>query len=232
MKMRHKATGFISADGSEIIEAGHERHNIGECDWCDYCRAVNIQQDFLWRLDHCGQNIHNLYMWSLGSSLHDTTFNRKTMRGHWTKFRTYFSKRGGFPVVFRVLETGRRGYLHFHFVATGFMAHAEVLAKWRSLTGEASNVHVSGQNGAQNPKALAKYLTKYLTKETSQYRWCGSFYGLGKERGRMVRAGRGSIDRMPGSFGELYYGYTTENDNKQHRNAQVQLPETSGGGEI
>lgn len=232
MKMRHQAKGFISADGRDIIEAGHDRHKIGECTWCDYCRAINIQQDFLWRLDHCNEDIHNLYMWSLGSSLNDTKFNRKKMRGHWTKFRTAFHKRGNFPVVFRVLETGRRGYLHFHFVATSFMAHADVLAVWRGLTGEASNVHVSGQNGAQNPKSLAKYLTKYLTKESSQYRWCGAFYGLGKERGRSVRAGRGSQDRLPGSYGELYYGYTTENDIKQSNDAQaVLLSGAPGGGE-
>jgi len=134
-----------------------------------------------------------------------------------------------FPVVFRVLEVGKRGYLHYHFVSSGFMDHSKVLEVWRSLTGEASNVHVSGHRGRHDPKRLVGYLTKYLTKSSCEYRWCGAFYGLGRERSRSVRTDQ--VDTpVPGSYGELYYGKWTEQDNnygsdRKHTQTGLSIPE-------
>jgi len=54
MKVEHKAIGFISQETGQIVEAGHQRHKVGECAWCDKMRAWQIRREFIRRMELCG----------------------------------------------------------------------------------------------------------------------------------------------------------------------------------
>lgn len=208
MKMEHKINGLLSDDGNEIVGFAHERHKIGECPWCDYIRVEHITKEFFWRLDNCGEKINHLYMWSLGTSLKDTKYNRKILLRMWNKFTKTVQRTETWKPLFRVVEKGKRGYLHIHVVASHFCEHRIILNKWRAQTGEKSNVHVSGYRGTLDPRKLARYLMKYLTKESSAYRWLGAFYGLGKSTSRRVSTSKRSSRVRYG--GEVYWSLITE----------------------
>lgn len=194
----HSVHGMLSEDGEEILGYVHERHPKGECPWCDFIRVENIAREFERRLEVCGERIESLNMWSLGSSLVDTEANRKVIVDWWRLFTRRLDRRDEWTPIFRVLEVGRRGFLHFHCVCTRYISHAEVLRTWRSITGEASNVHVSGSARGRNVSTLIRYLVKYLTKDNSTYRWMGSLYGLGNTS-RRVR----NISGTGGRYGGL-----------------------------
>lgn len=202
MKETHNRIGLLSLDGSEIEAYAHERHKIGECPWCDFIRVENITKDFIRRLDITGAD--RLYMWSLGTSLKDTRINRKLLMRRWRDFTKRMWHCEEWNPVFRVVEVGRRGFLHIHCVTTSFTEHAIVLRTWRSLTKEKSNVHVSGYKGVLDPRRLARYLMKYLTKESSKYHWLGSFRSLGA-RSRSVRNGK-TPNLSSLQYGGLCYG--------------------------
>ena len=205
-KLFHERIGLLSLDGSEIVGYGHLRHRVGECRWCDFIRVHSITREFIRRLDLCEDRITRLNMWSLGTSLVDNTYNRKVIL-HW--FRLFaLAMRGtrNWRPVFRVLESGRRHLLHFHVIVPWYVDHSIVLGRWRALTGELSNVHVSGGPKYLEPRFLCKYLLKYLGKVTSTYRWMGPFYGMGWERSR--RVSHDAPGRVYG--GVCCGGYTTE----------------------
>ena len=207
MKMTHDAVGLLSPDGNDIVMTVHSRHPVGECPWCDHCRVQDITREFLRRLDESREYIGHLYMWSLGTSLTDTVTNRKLLVTWWRVFSKRVWHLDAWRPVFRITEKGRRGFLHIHCVCTRFVKHSIILDHWRSVTGEKSNVHVSGQTGQQDPRRLAKYLMKYLTKESSSYRWCGAFYGLGRDRGHALLGNGEKL--IYGGILEVY-GYETE----------------------
>ncbi len=206
MKIGHKRIGFISDDEREITGYGHERHALGECPWCDFVRAEGIAREFIRRMEAIDERFEHLNMWSLGTSMGDTPANRKRLLEWWRKFTKHFAKYEHWSGLFRVVEVGHRGFLHIHFVCSGYLPHQKVLEFWRGLTGQKSNVHVSGQKGRQNPERLVKYLTKYLSKETTSYRWLGVFHGVGGERRTQ------EVQRHHGSKygGVVYGGYVTE----------------------
>ncbi len=202
MKVSHHRIGMIDDAETEIYSTAHERHPKSvHCKWCDMLRLVQIQEEFLWRLDNCGEVVDHLNMWSLGSSLKASQLNEKVIIRDWHLFRARMAKRGNWKPVFRILEKGRRGYLHIHFVSLVFIEHAVVMDAWRSVRGETANVHVSGQKGAQDPARMCRYLMKYLTKENTSYRWLGPFYGLHRARSRRVTTGEKSI-----KYGGIMYG--------------------------
>lgn len=229
MKKVHEVTGFINPEGTDIVRYVHERHPVGQCAWCDFVRSRSIAREFITRLEMTIPDCENLNMWSLGTSMHDTKFNRKILVKRWAKLRNRLHKRGYSGIVFRVLECGNRGYIHIHFVAVSFIPHKVVLDAWREICGEKANVHVSGQKGAQDVKRLTRYLTKYLTKSSSDYRWCGPFYGLGKDRDRSVRAG--SAGPSPVYGGVTYLTMTTEQSKYYGCDEGVQVPIVSSGEE-
>lgn len=202
MKIFHERIGLLDSDEKEIYYA-HERHKKDDhCSWCEMVRLVHIRREFLYRLENCGVPVHHLSMWSLGSSLKSTSYNRKIIIRDWHLFRARMSKLTSWVPVFRILEEGKRGYLHIHFIAISYLKHAVVMRAWRDIRGESCNVHVSGQKGKQDPLRLASYLLKYLTKEGSGYRWMGPFYGMARERSRRVR--QGSDIRL--HYGGIVYG--------------------------
>ena len=204
-KMMHDAIGMVNDDFTEIMCYVHERHNVGQCPWCDYMRVQHITNEFLWRLENCGHKITRLHMWSLGTSLRDSKYNRKILLSRWRKFSKVMGHYKAWKPVFRIVEVGRRGFLHIHIVCTAFVEHSLVISKWRGQTGEHSNVHVSPGSKYMNPHRLAGYLLKYLSKESSAYRFLGVFYGLRSSRSRYI--GRGEFLRYGGI---CYFGYETE----------------------
>lgn len=230
MKSVHEISGFIAPDGSDIVLYTHERHPVGVCAWCDYVRSRSIAREFVRRLEVAMPDCRNLNMWSLGTSLHDTKFNRKLLRGYWQRFRTVLHKRGHRSIVFRVVEVGRRGFLHVHYVDAAFIPHKDILSLWRSITSENSNVHVSGQKGPQDVKRLTKYLTKYLCKSSTEYRWMGPLYGLGFDRDRSVRSRPRSERLIYG--GVTCYRMVTEQSKYYGDDSGVQrsLPSSKGAG--
>lgn len=228
MKINHKRIGFISNDGKEITGYGHERHSVGECPWCDFLRASALAEEFIRRMEVCNERFEHLNMWSLGTSMGDTIANRKRILQWWRKFTVHFNKYESWSALFRVVEVGSRGLLHIHFVCSDYLPHQKVLVFWRALTGEKSNVHVSGQKGAQDPKKLIHYLTKYLTKSTTSYRWLGAFHGVGGERGRKTST------RPPDSTygGVVYGGYDTEGYKAQGGSERLPTPIVSKGRKV
>jgi len=205
-KLFHARIGFLNLDESEIVGYAHVRHRVGECRWCDFIRVNSITREFIKRMDICADKITRLNMWSLGSSLVDTPCNRKVILRWFRLFALAMRGVKAWRPVFRVLESGRRHFLHFHLVVPWYVDHSIVLERWRSLTGELSNVHVSGGPSYLEPKALCQYLLKYLSKSSSTYRWMGPFYGMGRERSR--RVAQAALERVYG--GVCYGGYTTE----------------------
>ncbi len=206
-KSIHQEIGFISLDECEIVGYAHQRHKKGECRWCDYMRVESITKEFIRRMEECSCHIKTLNMWSLGSSLLDTEYNRKGIMRLWHEFAWAMRSTPNWRPVFRILESGRRRLLHFHVVVPFFVDHSIVIKAWRSLTGEASNVHVSGGSYFMDPKRLCRYLMKYLSKESSNYRWMGPFYGRGRARESNIR--KDNLNRKYG--GETYGSYTTNN---------------------
>lgn len=194
----HEVIGMLSEDGSDIVAYCHERHGIGVCPWCDFIRVERIVEDFMRRLDLTKERIESLNMWSLGTSLKDTKYNRKVLHAWWREFHGKVKRIKEWVPLFRVLEVGRRGFLHFHVVVSEYVDHKKILDTWRSITGEASNVHVSGSPPGRDFTPLIRYLVKYLTKEGSAYRWMGPLYGLGA-RSRSVSNRKGP----------MYYGGVT-----------------------
>ncbi len=206
MKKVHEVIALMDELDEHNIKYVHERHTIGLCPWCDFIRVEAISKEFIRRLNVCSEEIRDLYMWSLGTSLSDTKMNRNLLMKRWNLFVKRMYHCEDWSPLFRVVEVGRRGFLHIHVICHKFVDHRVVLETWRSLTREKSNVHVSGHKGSLNPLRLARYLMKYLSKESSSYRWLGSFYGLGS-RSRRLRS------RSQGDYlyaGTTCYEFTTE----------------------
>lgn len=180
-KIQHDIEGLLDEDTGEIVYA-MVRHRVGECPYCDRLRAGRIAREFIRRVDQAGLDEGRLHMWSLGCSLKDSTYNRKVITGWWREFTKGMNKYTGWRPCFRVLESGRRGYLHFHVVVYGFVSHGVVLERWRRITGERSNVNVSPMQGGA--EGIVKYLVKYITKGSGEsrapgtYRWLGPMYAL------------------------------------------------------
>lgn len=178
MKVEHDIVGLLDHATGEIVYS-MVRHRVGECPYCDMLRARRIAREFLRRLDQSGLEAGGLHLWSLGCSLKDSAYNRKILGRWWRKF-TEAMKRSGWCPCFRIMEAGKRGFLHYHVVVSGFVPHALVLEKWRRITGEKSNVNVSPFVGDEDH--LAGYLTKYVTKGAGDgsgcafpYSWLGPF---------------------------------------------------------
>jgi len=208
MKKVHEIHAFMDEIDNSLTYR-HSRHKKGECPWCDFIRVGEVSREFLWRLDHVyGTDVPHLNMWSLGTSLKDTKSNRKLLQRWWHLLQARKLDKKGWNPVFRVVEAGRRGYLHLHVIVPTYVRHEVILYAWRSITGEGSNVHVSGQKGRQDPHRLANYLLKYLTKESSSYWWCGCFMGLGRKRRCSLR-GDGQR-RQVRYMGVTCYTYETE----------------------
>ncbi len=219
MKKVHEIHGMISEDGNDITSYVHERHRIGECPWCDFIRVENITREFLDRLDRLSSPVDNLYMWSLGTSLTDTVMNRKLIQRRWHEFQKRMYRVEKWKPLFRVLEVGMRGFLHFHVIVECFCEHRAVLNMWRSLTREQSNVHVSGHRGKQDPKRLTRYLLKYLTKSSSKYSWLGRFHGMGSRTSRRVSNWDSSVCERYG--GLTCYEFVTEAYQKYDRQHKI-----------
>ncbi len=189
MRSEHQVIGMLNESETEIECYVHERHKIGECPWCDFIRVDAITDEFLRRMDSVDPPVSRLNMWSLGSSLRDSPMNRKIMQSRWHRFQAGMIRRPDWAPLFRVIEVGRRGYLHFHVITERYTRHSTVLRMWRIQTWESSNVHVSGYKGVQDPRRLTRYLLKYLSKSSSTYWWLGRFHGLGStKRGRLSSA--------------------------------------------
>lgn len=218
MKMSHDVIAFMD-EIDNSLSYRHSRHRKGECPWCDFIRVGEVSREFLRRLNHVfGLDPVHLNMWSLGTSLRDDErgANRRLLQRWWHEFQKH-PVRGWCP-VFRIIEAGRRGFLHIHTINPGFCTHELVLHAWRRITGESSNVHVSGRKGRQDPRRLASYLLKYLSKESCTYSWCGAFLGHG-DRG--TRGLRGAGQGLPKKFMGTCY-WTVETDpypekKKQHK---------------
>lgn len=175
----HETIGLLNPSTGDIVYS-LVRHRLGECPLCDRARNNRVAREFQRRLDVSGVSVSSLHMWSLGCSLRDSRSNRKVLSGWWRQF-TESMKRTGWVPCFRILEVGKRGYLHFHVVVSGFVEHAVILQKWRSITGEKSNVNVSAAAG--DSSHMVRYLTKYLSKGNGgacpgSYRWLGPLYGV------------------------------------------------------
>ncbi len=199
----HIVYGLIDELDDEIVHV-HERHKVGECPYCDMVRVESITREFIRRSEACEPKVSHLYLWSLGTSLTDTSMNRKLIQKRWHRFQASMHRVEKWKPLFRVMEKGRRGFLHFHVICESFCEHRVVLNVWRSLTKEKSNVHVSGHKGTQDTRRLTKYLLKYLSKESSKYWWLGRFHGMGSVK-RSVAPSR----QFRGSPGETSYRFNT-----------------------
>lgn len=182
----HEIHAFLD-ELDDTLSYRHSRHPVGHCPRCDWIRVQSVTVEFIRRLRACDEEIEGLFMWSLGTSLRDTPSNRRMLMKRWRAFTKVMNERDDWVPLFRVVEVGRRGFLHFHVVAGRYIEHAIVLKAWRSLTREPSNVNVSGYKGRKNPETLVRYLVKYLSKSTSSYRWMGPLHGVG---GRSQQAER------------------------------------------
>ncbi len=178
MKINHDCMAMLD-ELDHIYSYVHQRHKKSDnCVWCELVRLRRIQNDFQFRLSHCGETVTHLSLWSLGTSLKDTPTNRKILLRWWGLFRMRMNRSKTWSPVFRVVEAGRRHLIHMHFVDIGYIDHSEVLKVWRSLTGEKSNVHVSGSGYGKDSSKLVKYLCKYLTKQTTRYAFMGPFRAI------------------------------------------------------
>lgn len=178
MTQKHETYAFYD-EVDDTLTYRHGRCSVGKCKYCDTKRVHRIVSSFIRRLDESGTDLEGIFLWSLGTSLTDTKANRRLLNQRWRLFTKRMNHNSKWQPLFRVRETGRRGFLHFHVICGKFIPHSEVIDEWRSLTREKSNVHVSGYKGARNPRLLIGYLVKYLSKETSAYRWMGPLYGNG-----------------------------------------------------
>lgn len=201
--IRHEKIAFMNVADCHDIKDVHERHSVGVCPWCDEMRVRNISDEFLRRLEVCDERIEELVMWSLGTSLKCSKYNRKILLKFWRIFSRRINRSEDWNPVFRVVETGRRGFLHIHVAVSGFASHAHICKVWRSVTGEASNVNFSRADKDRGIPTLIRYLVKYLTKEGSTYRWMGPFYGLG-DRSRSIRGAPGVVRVHCGANGLGY----------------------------
>lgn len=185
----HDVTASLTVEDAPEIKYHHERHSVGVCPWCDFIRVDNICQEFLRRLEVSDHVEDEIIMWSLGTSLKDSKFNRKVLIERWRIFSRRMDRCEDWTPIFRVVEAGRRGYLHLHVAVLGFASHAHVTSTWRSSTGEASNVNFSRSSGGADTPTLVRYLVKYMAKKGSTYRWMGPFYGLGDRSRSIVQPG-------------------------------------------
>lgn len=181
----HDVHGFIDEIDESIVYR-HERHPRGVCPHCDWKRTMNLTNEFIERLDAIEGKYDDLYMWSLGTSLVDTRANRKLLMSRWRTFTKRMYHCEDWVPLFRVVEVGRRGFLHFHVIVGRYVDHRVVLNAWRALTKEKSNVHVSGHKGRQDARRLARYLIKYMSKSSTTYRFMGPMYGLGRRTSRRI----------------------------------------------
>lgn len=215
MKIEHDMLGMLDEESGEIVYS-LVRHRVGECPYCDRKRAARISYEFIDRLDVAGIPSESLHMWSLGCSLRDTSYNRVVLAAWFRQFCEKMKRSGWLP-CFRVLESGKRGYLHFHVVVSGYVEHRLVLEVWRGITGELSNVNVSTMSGS--PDQLVRYLIKYVTKTTNgggqkgAYRWLGPLYGI-----KVPRQGRRRKVSMVGSVpykGPKVPGYRSRSEQRK-----------------
>lgn len=201
MTIKHETSAFYD-EIDDTLTYRHSRCSVGRCKYCDTQRVFRIRTAFIRRLDESGASIEGIFLWSLGTSLTDTDTNRRLLNERWRLFTKRMNHYPEWQPLFRVRETGRRGFLHFHVIAGRYIEHSKVLKEWRSLTREKSNVNVSGYKGQRDPDMLIGYLVKYLSKESSAYRWMGPLYGVG---GR-VQAERVSGPEGPRSKRGRYMG--------------------------
>ena len=208
MRKVHRILAWMDEIDNSLVYR-HSRHAKGECPWCDFIRVGEVSREFMRRLSSCGVRIDTLHMWSLGTSLKDSDFNRKILRGFYRKFKNVMNKRAvGWNPVFWVVEAGRRGFIHMHVVLRTYCPHDIVLRAWRFQTGESSNVHVRTGMVMDDPRRLASYLLKYLSKESSTYAWCGCFQGLGPRGSNGI--GIGAEKPMLVYMGETCYTMETD----------------------
>lgn len=150
---------------------------------CLLCMELWTKQfyfKFFYKLDVWSQSneLNELYLWTVGTSLDDTPVNRKRINYFWTKFRARMNKYTSWEPIFKVTERGSTGRkLHIHFLSVNKITHRVVLRHWRQVVREKANVNFSGYSSVNVNKALF-YLTKYLLKDNSRYSWLGPFYKI------------------------------------------------------
>ncbi len=146
------------------------------CSGCSKQRMRVIFGKFYSRFNRAypKQAIDSIVMWTIGTSLPDNRENRIKLQAYWNKFRARMSKLKLWEPIFRVVESGKAGYLHIHFLNVGKLDFRIVIKAWRSITAEKSNVNFAkGDNGGRH----IRYTLKYLTKSPTKYSFLGAMRG-------------------------------------------------------
>ncbi len=157
-----------------------------ECEGCEQYRKVRIVRKISGKLiNFLGTKrrvVNKLTLWTLGTSLDDDKFNRITIKAYMDEFRKVWrkyciSRNRKTTWLFYVIEAGSRGNkLHIHMINYGFVHQKEVLAIWRGITGELSNINFSKRRRSGSVQKISNYMSKYLGKEGNSRR---NYYYLG-----------------------------------------------------
>lgn len=165
------------------------------CDECVLERRQKIYAKIYYKFEN--SDVRKLILWTLGTNWRGNDgYTRLNVA--WTKFRKRMYHERGFQPVFRVTETGSKGgFLHIHFLNTGFLKHSRVLFHWRKTTSLlGANVNYSSRKS--DPIKAINYLMKYMTKhpkkpslnyekvdilaKTVKYSWLGEWYKIKFEK--------------------------------------------------
>lgn len=150
----------------------------GLCEDCQAFRGKVFIAKCMTRAEFYG-TFRNIQLWTLGTSLIDSSENREKIYSWWRKYSmkiNVYSRRTNQryrPLVY-IVEAGSEGTrLHIHFLHKGFLSHGFVKDIWRATTKENSNVNFSAEK-SKAIKAIA-YLSKYIGKSLSRYYWLGEW---------------------------------------------------------
>ncbi len=130
-----------------------------------------------------------VYLWTFGTNKLDTIENRAVLRVAWQKTCTYLSNwykrpknqgKYSYRPIFKVIETGKAGYLHIHAIFTTPIDYFLVRKTWsRYIKIKNPNVNYSEKEFVDPIKAFS-YVAKYCSKAIGKSRnwsFMGKFYG-------------------------------------------------------
>ncbi len=146
------------------------------CFNCSIYRRRVLLARLYGQYDKTKKSILSIVLWTLGTDLRNDSQGRSYLASYWKYFRARMNKKAEWSPLFRVVETGSKGFrLHIHFLNNGYLKHKDVLRAWREVTAKKTNVNFSKKSLA--PKIAIRYAAKYLTKDASKFSFLGLWYG-------------------------------------------------------
>lgn len=149
--------------------------------YCIECKRHRRAVLFAKLMERWGLNeqITRLGFGTIGTNWKDTARNRVRLSEAWQLFRKIMNKNTKWNPLFKVVEKGKKGYLHIHFLYQSYVHREFVREEWSRIT-KITKPHVWLQEvhfKYDNIVRTLWYVTKYVTKEASAYSWLGDFYG-------------------------------------------------------